>query len=151
MFEYVRSRNRSLVFFLISLAVFLPALVLPRSGEDQTVRKMMLFLSLGALLISAVWLLVRWDEVKRLQRLRSGEGILARWTIDRARWEWFRWHSNEWDKREGVQPNNADFRQEPGAAGIEVRKPAGVFLSCHGASATSGFRTPRPVRRRTRR
>lgn len=120
MFEYVRSRNRSAVIFLISLAVFVPALVIPRSGEDLTVRKMILFLSLGAMLISAVWLLVRWDEVKRLQRIRSGEGILARWTIDRARWEWFRHHSNEWDKRESVRPNNADLAQNPGDDGIEV-------------------------------
>lgn len=105
---------------MISLAVFVPALVIPRSSEDLVVRKMILFLSLGAMLISAVWLLVRWSEARRLVRLRSGEGVLARWTIDPARWEWFRWHSNEWDKLQGVRPNDVNFAQDPGSAGIEV-------------------------------
>jgi len=120
MFNYIRSRNRTTVVFLISLAVFVPALVMPRSGEDLTVRKMILFLSLAVMLISAVWLIVRRDEAKRLIRLRSGKGILARWTIDPARWEWFRRHSNEWDKRKDVRPNNTDFAQNPGNAGIEI-------------------------------
>lgn len=120
MFNYIRSRNRSAVVCLISLAVFVPALVIPRSGPDLTVRKLVLFFSLGILLISAVWLLVRWDEAKRLIRLRSGEGILARWTIDSARWEWFRGQSNEWDKRQGVRANDADLAQTPGNAGIEI-------------------------------
>lgn len=120
MFDYVRSRNRTAVVFLISLAVFVPALVIPRSSEAHIGRKLVLFLSLASMLISAVWLIVRWQEAKRLLRLRAGEGILARWTIDAARWEWFRCHSNEWDKRDGVEPNNVDFAQTPGDSGIEV-------------------------------
>jgi hypothetical protein len=120
MFDHIRSRNRSAAVFMISLAVFVPALVLPRSGEDLVARKMVLFLSLGVMLISAVWLLVRWDEARRLVRLRSGVGVLARWTIDPARWEWFRHHSNEWDKLKGVRPNDAGLAQDPGKTGIEV-------------------------------
>lgn len=120
MFSYIRSRNRAAVVCLVSLAVFVPALIVPRSGPDLTVRKIILFVSLAVLLISAVWLLVRWNEAKRLIRLRSGEGILARWTIDAARWEWFRGHSNEWDSREGVRANDADLAQTPGKAGIEI-------------------------------
>lgn len=120
MFDYIRSRNRAAAVCLISMAVFVPALVIPRSGEDLTVRKFILFGSLGVMLISAVWLLVRWDEAKRLLRLRAGEGVLARWTIDPARWEWFRRHSREWDTREGVLPNGANLAQHPGEAGIEV-------------------------------
>ncbi len=120
MTDCIRSRNRAAVAFLASLAVFVPALVIPRSGEDLTVRTTILVLSLAATLISAVWLIVRWDEAGRLIRLRSGEGILARWTIDPARWKWFRHHSNEWDSREGVRPNDVDLAQDPGNAGIEI-------------------------------
>ena len=120
MSKYIRSRNRAAVVCLISLAVFVPALVIPRSGPDLTIRKLILFFSLGVLLISAVWLLVRWDEANRLIRLRAGEGILARWTIDSARWEWFRGQSTEWDKRQGVRANDADLAQTPGNAGIEI-------------------------------
>jgi hypothetical protein len=116
----IRSRNRAAVAFLVSLAVFVPALVIPRSAENLIVRTMLLVLSLGATLISLVWFLVRWDEAKRLTRLRSGAGILARWTIDPARWEWFRHHSSEWDKRKGVRPNNADLAQAPGSIGVEI-------------------------------
>lgn len=120
MFDYIRSRNRTAVVFLISLAVFVPALVIPRSGEAHTGRTLVLVWSLGSMLISAVWLMVRWHEAKRLLRLRAGDGVLARWTIDAARWEWFRHHSNEWDKRDGVEPNNVDFAQTPGDSGIKV-------------------------------
>ena len=120
MFDYIRSRNRAAVVFVISLAVFVPSLVMPRSGEDLVARKMILFLSMGVMLISGVWLLVRWDEARRLVRLRSGQGVLARWTIDPARWAWFRHHSNEWDKLKGVRPNDVDFAQDAGEAGIEV-------------------------------
>ncbi|MBC8089829.1 MAG: hypothetical protein H7Z40_21420 [Phycisphaerae bacterium] len=120
MLDSVRARNRSAVVFLISLAVFVPALLIPRSGDDHSVRIMILTFSFAVMLFSAVWLLVRGDEARRLIRLRAGQGILARWTIDAARWEWFRRHSQEWDKQKGLHPNDADFTQIPGDAGIEV-------------------------------
>lgn len=120
MFNYRRSRNRVAAVFLISLAVFLPALVLPRSGDDLTVRKLILTSSLGVALISGVVLLVRWDETKRLTRLRSGIGILAQWTIDRARWEWFRGQSSIWDTQQGIRPNDANLTQDPTDAGIHI-------------------------------
>lgn len=114
MFDPIRSRNRAAALSLIALAVFVPALVLPRSGGDLTSRKLILFGSMSVMLISAVWFLVRWDEARRLLRLRAGQGILARWTIDAPRWEWFRGHSNEWDKADGVRPNDVDFAQSLG-------------------------------------
>lgn len=120
MFDHVRSRNRTAGVFLISLAVFVPALVIPRSSEVHTGRTLLLFVSLASTLISGVVLTVLWHDAKRLLRLRAGEGILARWTIDAARWEWFRGHSNEWDKREGTEPNNVDFTQNAGESGIDV-------------------------------
>jgi hypothetical protein len=120
MIDPIRSRNQVAVVVLTSLAVFVPALVMPRTSDDLTVRKTILFASLAVLLISAVWLAVRWDEARRLIRLRSGVGVVARWTIDPARWEWFRGLSSEWDRRDGVQPNDANLAQDPGTAGIEV-------------------------------
>ncbi len=118
--QYIRSRNRAAAICLVSLAVFVPALVIPRTGDDLTVRITILFGSLAATLISAVWLIVRSDETRRLARLHSGKGVIARWTIDPARWEWFRGQSNEWDTREGVRPNDANLGQDPGNAGIDV-------------------------------
>ena len=116
----IRSRNHSAAVFLTSLAVFLPALVLSRSGGDLTVRKLILFASLAVLLFSAVWLAVRWDEARRLARLRAGVGIVARWTIDAARLAWFRRLSHEWDQRPDLRPNEADLAQDPGDHGIDV-------------------------------
>ena len=113
-FDPIRSRNRAAAISLIALAIFVPALVLPKSGGDLTGRKLILFGSMGVMLISAVWFLVRWDESRRLLRLRAGQGILARWTIDAARWEWFRGHSHEWDKADNVRPNDVDFAQSLG-------------------------------------
>ncbi len=109
MFDPIKSRNHAAALSLLALAVFVPSLVLPRSGGDLTGRKLILFGSMSVMLISAVWYLVRWDESRRLLRLRAGQGILARWTIDAPRWEWFRGHSNQWDKADGVRPNDVDF------------------------------------------
>lgn len=120
MLDSVRARNRSAIIFLISLAVFVPALVIPRSDDDQSVRIMILTVSFFVTVVSAVWLLVRGDEARRLKRLRSGQGVLARWTIDAARWEWFRRHSQEWDKQGDLHPNDADLTQTPGDAGIDI-------------------------------
>jgi hypothetical protein len=116
----IRSRNRSAAVFVTALAVFLPALLLPRSGGDLTVRKLMLFASLGVLSISAVWLAVRWDEARRLIRLRAGVGVVARWTIDAAQLASFRRLSHEWDQRPDLRPNEADLTQDPGERGIDV-------------------------------
>ena len=118
MIHPIRWRNRAAAVFLISLAVFLPALVLPRSGDDLTARKLVLFFSLGATLISAVWLYVCWDASRRLTRLRAGVGVIARWSIDRAPWDGFRRLSNEWDQRKDLRPNEVDFTQEPGPDGL---------------------------------
>jgi len=71
-FDYLRSRNRAAVVFVLALAVFVPALVIPRSGTDLIARTMVLFASLSVCLISAVCFLVRWDEAKRLLRVRAG-------------------------------------------------------------------------------
>lgn len=120
MFNYIRSRNRTAVVFLFSLAVFVPALVIPRSGEDLTYRKLLVFFSLAVTLMSAVWLMVRWNEANRLIRLRAGKGIIARWTIDAVQWESFRRLSSEWDTRENVRQNDADLAQNAGSAGIEI-------------------------------
>lgn len=118
MHDPIRSRNRAATVFFVALAVFLPALVLPRSGDDLTVRKLILFSSLAVVLISAVWLIVRWDEARRLIRLRAGIGVIARWTIDRARWAWFQGRSHEWDQQKNLRPNDVDFTQGPGPDGL---------------------------------
>ena len=65
-------------------------------------------------------MLVCWSEAKRYRRLKSGEGVIARWTVDPARWDWFRQQSKGWDKREGVRPNLANLDQPCGPAGIEI-------------------------------
>lgn len=116
----VNARNKTLVVFLIALAVFIPALVVPRSGESHSARVLLLVFSLAATLFSGIALIVFWDTARRFTRLRSGQGVLATWTLDAARWEWFRQRSAEWDRREGVRANEVDFAQHPGDKGIEV-------------------------------
>lgn len=116
----IRARNRTAAVFLVSLAVFIPALVIPRSGEDHAARIMILVFTLAATLFSGIILIFSWDTAKRFTRLRSGQGVLAKWTIDPARWEWFRQQSKEWDSRAGVRANGADLTQHPGDNGIDV-------------------------------
>lgn len=120
MFDPIRSRNRTAVVFGVSMTVFLPALVVPRSDEHLTLRTMLLVASLALVLFCAVWLVVRWDEARRLTRLRAGQGVLARWSIDAAQWQAFRRHSAEWDLRGDLRPNDAHLAQDPGPAGIAI-------------------------------
>lgn len=120
MLNHTRSRNRAAAVFAVSLIAFVAALLVPKSEADLTFRTFLLVCTLAVMLTSAIWLLIRWDEAKRRSRLSAGKGVIARWTIDPARWEWFRGHSDEWDKREGVRPNDADLKQTPGPTGIEI-------------------------------
>ena len=120
MFDPIRSRNRTAVVFGVSLAVFLPALLVPRSDEHLALRTMLLVASLALMLSSAVWLIVRWDEARRLTRLRAGQGVLARWSIDAVQWQAFRRHSAAWDQRDDLRPNDAHLAQDPGPAGIAI-------------------------------
>jgi hypothetical protein len=105
---------------LLCLAVFLPALLIPPTDAHRTARTLLLTISFVATAASAVWWLIQRDRGRRLARLRAGENVLARWTIDAARWEWFRGLSAEWDTRAGVRPNDVDLTQTPGGNGIDV-------------------------------
>jgi hypothetical protein len=52
--------------------------------------------------------------------LKAGVGVLARWTVDHARWEWFRGQSHEWDKRPKVGANLIKLDQPCGPSGLEI-------------------------------
>lgn len=115
-----RSRNRAALALGVALLVFVPALLLPRTPDTLALRTILLAFSFFALAVCAIWLYFQWDAARRLMRLQAGIGVLARWTVDPARWLGFRTRSEAWDRLEGVKPNMARLSQDPGHAGIDI-------------------------------
>ncbi|MEO7412127.1 MAG: hypothetical protein ABIZ81_02125 [Opitutaceae bacterium] len=115
-----RSRSRAALLLTASVAALLVARAMPDAGTGFTLQLVLLIGGAIGTTLSAVWLLVCWSEVKRYTRLKAGEGVIARWTVDPVRWDWFRRQSKEWDKREGVRPNLVNLDQTPGTSGIEI-------------------------------
>lgn len=115
-----RSRNRGALLLVVSVVCQVIGFMLPDGGQQLSPQ---LVLALGGLMgtaVSAVWVLIRWAEARRYDRLKAGHGVIAHWTVDLGRWEWFREQSVGWDKRPGEPPNSADLSQAPGPSGIEI-------------------------------
>lgn len=93
---------------------------MPDAAKGFTLRFNLLMGGLVGITFGGVWLYICWDAARRYARLKAGQGIIARWTIDPAHWERFRQQSKEWDKIKGVLRNCANLDQTPGASGIEI-------------------------------
>jgi hypothetical protein len=115
-----RSRNRAAVVLALSVSLLLAARAMPDASVGRGLHLALMLVGMAGAPISAVWMLICWSDGKKYRRLKAGVGVIARWTVDPARWEWFRGQSKEWDKREGVRPNLLDLDQPCGPAGIEI-------------------------------
>jgi hypothetical protein len=73
-------------------------------------------LAVLAAFTAALW----WADAKRLERMRRGEGILARWTVSVEQWRLFIQQSKNTDRQPGTLPNVIAFSVEPPASGAEV-------------------------------
>lgn len=120
MHDPTRSRNRAAVVLVVSVILLLSARAMPDASVGRGLHLALVLIGTAGTPISAVWMLVRWNEGKRYRRLKAGEGVIARWTVDPTRWKWFRGESQGWDKREGVRPNLVNLDQTPGPSGIEI-------------------------------
>jgi len=114
------SRNRAGPALGVSLAFLLVALFAPKSESYETLRILVLAVTLVTTVSCALWLGFWLNDRKRYVRLRAGQGVIARWTVDPAQWALFRGLSEEWDKRKGVRPNCVNLKQTPGSQGIEI-------------------------------
>lgn len=116
----LRSRNRAALVSGVSFVAFMTALLAPKTGTGSQLHIFLLVMGLAATLASAIWLAMTWNDARRYARLCAGKGVIARWRVDPARWEWFRQHSALWDKQEGILANNARLDQPVGKDGIEI-------------------------------
>lgn len=116
----VNSRNRAVFLLLVAAAALATGLLLPSAGQKISLQ---LFLFLGGLsgaIFAGVWLILQIDSAGRFKRLRRGEGIVARWTVGPARWEWFKEESLKWDKQGDLGVNKVDVRQAVPKNGVEI-------------------------------
>jgi len=120
MSDPTRNRNRAAVVLAASVTALLGARAMPDASVGHGLHLGLMLLGLPSAPISAVWMLICWSDGKKYRRLKAGVGVIARWTVDCARWEWFCGQSQEWDKREGVRPNWVNINQPCGLAGIEI-------------------------------
>ena len=115
-----RSRNRAAVVLGVSIAVLLAMRALPEASVGGGLHWALMWVGMAGATFSGVWMLICWSDGKKYRRLKAGVGVIARWKVDRARWEWFRGHSREWDQREGIRPNCVNLDQPCGPEGIEI-------------------------------
>jgi len=120
MADPTRSRNIAAVVMVMSVAALLGARAMPNESVGHGLHLALMLTGMVCGPISAVWMLMSWSDGKKYRRLKSGVGIVARWTVDAARWEWFRGESKEWDKRPGVGANLVNLDQTCGPAGLEI-------------------------------
>lgn len=115
-----QSRNRGAMVLAASVVAMLATRAIPDAGGWFALKMVMLIGGMTGAMFGGVWTILCWIDSKRYKRLMVGEGVIARWTVDPARWEWFRHHSKEWDKVDGWPPNLAELDQAPDPGGIEV-------------------------------
>ena len=71
-------------------------------------------------LIFGVFALQAHGEARTLDRLRRGEGVLARWTVDPARWGVFLEHARQLAAAPGAHASMLALPSTPPATGYEV-------------------------------
>jgi hypothetical protein len=120
MSDPTRSRNRAAVVLGVSVALLLAARALPNASVGGALHLTLMLVGMPGAAFSGVWMLICWIDGKKYRRLKAGVGVIARWTVDCARWKWFRGQSQGWDKREGVRPNLVKLDQPCGPSGIEI-------------------------------
>jgi len=114
------SRNIAAVVLAVSVGALLGARAMPDESVGSGWHLALILVGLPGAAISAVWMLIAWNDAKIHRRLKAGVGVLARWRVDRERWEWFRGRSQEWDKRKGVGPNLVRLDQPCPPSGLEI-------------------------------
>jgi hypothetical protein len=120
MSDPTRARNWAAVLLAVSVAALLGARAMPDESVGHGLHLTLMLVGMAGAPISGVWMLICWSDGKKYRRLKAGVGVVARWTVDRARWEWFREQSRGWDKREGVRANLVNLDQPCGPAGLEI-------------------------------
>jgi hypothetical protein len=120
MADPTRSRNIAGAVLAVSVGALLGARALPDESVGHGWHLALILVGLPGAAISGIWMLIAWNDAKTYRRLKAGVGVLARWTVDRERWEWFRGQSQAWDKREGVGPNRVRLDQPCAPSGLEI-------------------------------
>lgn len=108
---------RALIVSLVALAA---SLALPNASKGSALQIILLIVGLTGTLVGLARLLMRGSAVRRQRRPLRGQGVIARWTIDPARWERFRQESRHWDQQPDVRPNNVNLAQPAGPDGLLV-------------------------------
>jgi len=108
------------VVFVVSVSALLGARALPKESVGHGWHLVLTLVGMAGAPISGVWMLICWSDGKKYRHLKAGVGIVARWTVDPGRWEWFRGQSKEWDKRPGVGANLVKLDQPCGPSGLEI-------------------------------
>lgn len=116
-----RARNISLVVLGVGVIGVLVALWLTGRNRPGTVEVILGVLGLKAVIVAAVLAIVfQVRIVRRYDRLRRGEGILARWRVEPARWKRFREAAVAQSQVRGALPNEWKLPTEVPADGIDV-------------------------------
>ena len=84
----IRSRNRAALGLTASVIGLIAVRAMPDAGTGFTLQLVLLIAAMIGAMFSTVWLLICWSDAKRYTRLKAGEGVIARWTVDPLRSDW---------------------------------------------------------------
>ena len=114
-----RTRNRQLAVSLVGWAMLGIAVLLP-DGLPMWVAPTCAVVGFHVGLILAVLALQTHAEARTLDRMRRGEGVLATWTVDPARWALFVEHARQLAAAPGARGSMLALPATPPASGYAV-------------------------------
>ncbi|MDP3070951.1 MAG: hypothetical protein Q8N18_11725 [Opitutaceae bacterium] len=117
MHQPARKRNIAATVLLVLLVTL--ALAYAFSVPRQTLIFVNTVIATAAF-IAAIFTVMLQIDVRRFDRLKRGEGVLATWTVAPEQWARFGASSREWDTRPGIGSNTVDLAQAAEAGGILI-------------------------------
>lgn len=114
-----RTRTRQLAASLVGWAMLGIAVLLP-DGLPPWVTPTCAIVGFHVGLIFAVLALQTHGEARTLDRMRRGEGVLATWTVEPARWALFLEHARQLAAAPGARASMLALPSTPPALGYQV-------------------------------
>ncbi|HWA45810.1 MAG TPA: hypothetical protein VHA10_21500 [Hypericibacter adhaerens] len=114
------ARNIALGFFVFGLIVSPGVFLIPDGTIPRALHSGLAIAGLTSLILGGTFALVQHEETRAQDRLRRGEGVLARWRIDPLAWKDFLALNHQASAEQGALPNQLTPVKETPPEGIEI-------------------------------
>ncbi|MCB9850527.1 MAG: hypothetical protein H6817_07460 [Phycisphaerales bacterium] len=115
-----RWRNISLAFFVSGAIALLGVFLASNTIANLTTQRFLVLYGATAAFFGAISAFMRHLDLRAMQALARGEGILARWCVDPASWRAFVAQGNQFGGQRNDIPNEYSALTHAPDAGIEI-------------------------------